>query len=99
MRVLWLEGLNNPPWQPFQPARLQAFWEACVMTPPQDPSVAFEGTAKATEVMEVLQNLPWESMPEEERSRHTPPLPNRASAWLSGIKARSLVGPHGGHDP
>ena len=74
MRVLWLEGLNNPPWQPFQPARLQAFWEACVMTPPQDPSVALEGTAKATEVMEVLQNLPWESMPEEERSRLIPLL-------------------------
>ena len=67
-------GPEQSPWQPFQPARLQAFWEGCVMTPPQDPSVALEGTAKATEVMEVLQNLPWESMPEEERSRLIPLL-------------------------
>jgi len=74
MRGLWLEGLLDPPWKPFQPARLQALWEGCVMTPPQDPSVPWEGTAKPAEVMEVLQNLPWASMSEEERSRLIPLL-------------------------
>ena len=89
MRVLWLEGLNNPLWQPFQPARLQAFWEACVMMPPQDPSVAREETTKATEVMEVLQHLPWASMPDEERS-HLIPLLHQI--WRQGGFPESVQG-------
>jgi len=89
LQSFWVEGMDEIPTEPFRIAPLQALWEACVMTPPQDPSVPWEATAKATQVMEIMQNLPWASMSAQERSGLIPLI---HQIWRQGGFPESMQG-------